>query len=59
MTPKEARLFALSVFEAADAAESDEFLMTFLDARVNVPAAGQVEVLKEFREFRAKKQRES
>lgn len=57
MTPTEARTFALSVFEAADAAESDEFLMTFLSKRVGVDEPEKLAaILGEFREFRASKQ---
>lgn len=59
MTPTEARTFALSVFEAADAAESDEFLVKFLEKKIKVPPEGQVAILKEFREFRADKFKEN
>jgi hypothetical protein len=59
MTPLEARTFALTVFEAADAAESDEFLMGFLAAKVGVPPDGQAEILNEFRQFRAAKLKEN
>jgi hypothetical protein len=55
MTPQEARTFALSVFEAADAAESDEFLMGFLAAKIGLPPEKQAVILGEFREFRSAK----
>jgi hypothetical protein len=59
MTPREARVFALSVFEAADAAESDEFLMGFLTDRVGIQEKEKlVAILSDFREFRIKKEKE-
>jgi hypothetical protein len=56
MTPAEARAFAVSVFEAADAAESDEFLMGFFADRVGIHEGQKLAtILGEFREFRAAK----
>src|SRR5438128_1686279 len=55
MTPAEARQFALSVFVAADAAESDEFLLGFLRRAGISDDEKLAAVLAEFRDFRIKK----
>lgn len=56
LTPDEARRFALSVFEAAEAAEGDEFLMTFLKQSVGINANHKLAaILAEFRQFRLQK----
>lgn len=52
MSPKEARKIATDILEAADAAESDEFLVKFLMGTVGVPLEGAAAVLQEFRAAR-------
>lgn len=52
MSPFEARKIAMSILEAADAAESDEFIITFLTQKVGVDIEGAVSVLGEFRDLR-------
>lgn len=52
VSPFEARKIALSILEAADAAEGDEFLVTFLQKKVGVGLDGAVAVLRDFREMR-------
>jgi uncharacterized protein YbaA (DUF1428 family) len=51
----EARSFALSVIEAAEAAETDEFIFHWLERRIGVKGdAEKASVLKDFREQREK-----
>lgn len=52
MSPVEARKIAMSILEAADAAESDEFIITFLTQKVGVDIEGAASVLGEFRQLR-------
>ena len=52
LTPKEARDFALTILEAADAAESDAFIVNFMTEQVKADAVAAVKILREFREFR-------
>jgi hypothetical protein len=60
MSPLEARKIAFQILEAADAAETDEFVIAFLTTRVGVPLENAVPVLREFREMReAMRQRDS
>lgn len=52
-SPNEAREFALSVLEAAEAAESDELVMSWLRNRIGLKEVERgVEVLKDFRKMR-------
>lgn len=53
ISPAEARRFALTVLEAADAAESDEFVLKFIGDRVGLSDDQLVLVLRDFREFRS------
>ena len=54
----DARDFAISILTAAEAAETDEFLMTFLSDKVGLKDdVSRVQVLKDFRDWRDKKRR--
>lgn len=55
LTPTEARAHARRVLEAAEAADSDAFLMDFLRDQVGADLQHQVAVLGEFRAWRAKR----
>jgi len=57
LTPDEARQFALSVFEAAEAAEHDAFLVEFLTNSIGAEFAVAIGVLHEFRNRRGRKPR--
>lgn len=53
ITPTEARAFAYSILEAAEAAETDEFLMGWLAERVGIKEDEPcVQVLRDFRKKR-------
>ncbi len=52
LTPDEARQFALSVLEAAEAAEHDAFLVEFLTKDIESDFSIAISVLREFRERR-------
>lgn len=52
ITPSEARMYALSILEAADAAESDEFIVTWLKRTIGATEEACVAVLRDFREMR-------
>lgn len=53
LTPDEARHFAMSLLQSADAAESDHFIMEWLEKRIGVPEfQKRVEVLRDFRVLR-------
>lgn len=54
LSPKEARAWALNILQAAEAAESDEYLMFMLTQRINLDEQRAVAVLQEFREYREK-----
>ena len=55
----EARDFAFSILEAAEAAETDEFLMSFLETKIGMgDLAIRCGVLKDFRNWRDSKRRE-
>jgi hypothetical protein len=59
LTPNEARAHALRLLEAADAAESDEFLFSWLPT-VNITGFGsKLKVLREFRKLRVERAREA
>jgi hypothetical protein len=49
ITPDEARAFAASIVEAAEAAEQDAFLVGFLTTRVGLDLDRAVLVLRDFR----------
>jgi|SRR5215472_6048588 len=55
LTPTEARQHARRVLEAAEAADSDAFLLAFLRDQVGADLEHQVAVLGEFRRWRAKR----
>lgn len=57
MTPAEARDWAANVLQAAEAAETDEFLMEHFTNRLGSESLGG-RVLQDFREFRDRKQEE-
>lgn len=52
ISPDEARQFARSVFEAAEAAEVDAFLVTWTQGTVGVDEEHSVQILREFRKWR-------
>lgn len=56
LSPEEARFFALSVMEAAQAAETDEILMTWLQKIVKDEGAAAA-VLRDFRDIRIEMRR--
>lgn len=57
MSPATARELAMSLFAAADAAESDGFLVGFLQKTIGVKdMSAIVSVLVQFREYRAQQQ---
>jgi hypothetical protein len=57
LTPDEARQFALSVLDAAEAAEHDAFLVRFLTDNIESDFSTAIAVLREFREMRERKPR--
>ncbi len=52
LTPNEARMHAMSLMEATDAAESDALIVKFLREKVGASDSAVVGVLSEFREYR-------
>ncbi len=56
MTPAEARSWAMNILEAAEAAETDEFLMEVFKEKVGLDDAHAVAVLADFRKHRESKQ---
>lgn len=52
MLPADARALALNLSRAADAAETDEFLVGFLEKRIGADPAAIAGILTEFREWR-------
>lgn len=58
ITPGEARSYAASILEAAEAAETDEFLMSWLDQVVGSDLQSSVKLLIEFRVWRDKMRQE-
>jgi hypothetical protein len=56
--PQEARQWARNILEAAEAAETDEYLMHLLIDQIHLDDARAVAVLQDFREYREKKQAE-
>lgn len=53
VTPGEARDYAHNIIEAADAAEVDEILVQFIEAKFKLPLGEVVPLLREFRSLRA------
>ena len=49
LTPDKAREFALSVLQAAEAAEQDEFMFTFATKRIGVDEASAAGLINEYR----------
>lgn len=59
ISPGEARKFALSILEAAEAAETDEFIVNWLEKRIGLKGdEGKVQLLIDFREVREKMRRD-
>jgi len=57
-SPTEARAFAYSLLEAAEAADTDEFIMTWLNERIGIKDdQAAYQVLREFREKREEKRK--
>ena len=53
MTPSEAREYAATIYEAAAAAETDEFLMTWLKDRIGFDGVRErLQVLQDFRKMK-------
>jgi len=52
INPTEARAFAYSILEAAEAAETDEMIVTFLMDRVHLQVEDAAKVLVDFRKLR-------
>lgn len=58
LTPQEARMHALRILEAADAAESDSFIFEWLKTRVNLSGFdNRLAVLRDFRKMRVERAR--
>ena len=53
--PAEARAYAHLIFEAAEAAEQDEFIVTFMTEKAGAPFEAALRVLQDFRQHRQKK----
>lgn len=59
LTPSEARMHALRILEAAEAAESDSLVFRWLKSKVNITGFGErLKVLRDFRQMRVKSARE-
>jgi len=56
VSPAEARSWALNILEAAEAAETDEFLMHVFKTRIKLDAPSAIAVLADFRKYRESKQ---
>lgn len=52
LTPAEAREWAANLYQAAEAAETDEFLMAMFKDRIGLDDEKAVAVLTDFRRFR-------
>lgn len=52
MSPAEARSLALNLLDAADAAESDGFLVTFLRDKIGAEDCAIASILTDFRQWR-------
>lgn len=57
LTPNEARDLAIRVFEAADAAESDAFVASYLKEKLKVGPQAMMAILIAFREYREERKR--
>ncbi len=51
-TPSDAKRFALSILEAADGAQSDEFIVSFFHNIMKLPLPESASMLREFRKHR-------
>jgi hypothetical protein len=58
VSPQEARSWAMNILEAAEAAETDEYLIWLLTQRVGLDLKPAAKVLQEFRDYREKRQGE-
>jgi hypothetical protein len=59
MSPEEARELAFNLLQAADGAESDGFLVSFLQERIGVESMNAIaSILVDFREYREKSRQE-
>lgn len=56
MSPADARSLAMNLFSAADAAEGDGFLVTFLRTKLKADDQAVAMILQEFREWREKRE---
>jgi hypothetical protein len=56
VSPEEARSWALNILEAAESAQTDEFLIYLLTEKIGLDLAKAGSVLQEFREYREKHQ---
>jgi hypothetical protein len=52
LSPQEARAFAMTLLESADAAESDGFIVEFMRKELKADHEHTMVLLKEFRKFR-------
>ena len=59
LTPAEARLHALHILEAADAAESDAFLLDFCRKKIGMELEQSAKMLIAFREYRDEQEEKS
>ena len=58
ISPEEARFFAMSVLEAAQAAETDEILVQFLQTKIGISTEGiAAKILADFRNIRIEMRR--
>lgn len=58
VSPAEARSWALNILEAAEAAETDEFLMSVFKEKVGLDDPRAVAILADFRKYREKRREE-
>lgn len=57
VSPDEARAIAVSIFEAAESAETDAFIVQWLRGKIGLEIRGVAQVLRDFREWRARRPR--
>jgi hypothetical protein len=58
LTPDEARAHALGIIEAAEAAETDAFLVEFLTTKLKTTFETAIVILRDFRAFREARQKD-
>jgi hypothetical protein len=58
VSPAEARDWALNILQAAEAAETDEFMWAFFTGTIGIDENKAAQVLVDFRKYREKKQDE-